>query len=105
MFALCNYLRAAGLERCIIVSDAIAPAGLGPGRYTLGNWKLDIGPDLVAYAPDRSHLVGSAVSLKVAADRLGAAGFDDNAVRQLTLENPRRATGFSLSMPIDNATR
>src|SRR5436190_15808474 len=31
--ALGNYLRAAGFDRAIVVTDAIAPAGLGPGRY------------------------------------------------------------------------
>ena len=35
--ALKNYLAIAG-DRAIVVSDAIAPAGLGPGRFTLGRW-------------------------------------------------------------------
>ncbi len=60
LHALRNYIRAAGPERCVVVTDAIAPAGLGPGRYTLGRWELDIGEDLVGRAPDGSHLVGSA---------------------------------------------
>jgi N-acetylglucosamine-6-phosphate deacetylase len=34
--ALGNYLRAAGLEKTIIVTDAVAPAGRGPGRFQLG---------------------------------------------------------------------
>ncbi|RYG62373.1 N-acetylglucosamine-6-phosphate deacetylase, partial [bacterium] len=42
-FALKNYMDAAGLERCIIVTDAIAPAGLGPGRFSLGQIELEIG--------------------------------------------------------------
>jgi N-acetylglucosamine-6-phosphate deacetylase len=92
LFALRNYLRIIGLERAIIVSDAIAPAGLGPGRYTLGRWDLQIGEDLVARSPDGSHLVGSAISLEVAqknlVTRLGLAPED---AQRLTDVNPRRA--------------
>jgi N-acetylglucosamine-6-phosphate deacetylase len=59
-FVLGNYLRVAGIDRCIVVTDAMAAAGMGPGKYTIGRWKLDVGEDLAAWAPDRSHLVGSA---------------------------------------------
>ena len=48
-----------GRIACIVVTDAIAPAGLGPGRYTFGRWDLVIGDDMVPRAPDRSHFVGS----------------------------------------------
>ncbi|CAA9441328.1 MAG: N-acetylglucosamine-6-phosphate deacetylase [uncultured Phycisphaerae bacterium] len=93
-FALRNYLRAAGMDRAIVVSDAVAPAGLGPGRYTLGRWELLIGDDLVARAPDGSHLIGSAVTMTRQADNLRAhVGLTDAQVRQLTADNPRRAIG------------
>ena len=90
--ALGNYLRLAGLDRAIVVTDGMAAAGLGPGRYTLGRWDLVVGDDLVARAPDDSHLVGSAVSMKESAARLerglqlGAAD-----IRRLTRDNPRTA--------------
>jgi N-acetylglucosamine-6-phosphate deacetylase len=94
-FALGNYLRCAGVERCIVTSDAIAPAGLGPGRYTLGAWDLLIGDDLVARAPDGSHLVGSALSLPRAADNLRSKlGLGDAEVTHLTSTNPRAALGL-----------
>ena len=77
-FALGNYVRAAGAGGCVVVSDAISAAGLGPGRYTLGRWEVEIGDDLAARAPDGSHLVGSAVTMKAAAaglgERLGLSG-------------------------------
>src|SRR5439155_16776562 len=63
MMALANYLKLAGIENCYVVTDAIAPAGLGPGRYTLGRWDLLIEADMVARAPDRSHFVGSAITM------------------------------------------
>jgi N-acetylglucosamine-6-phosphate deacetylase len=60
-FALGNYLRAAGgAARCVVVTDAMSAAGLGPGEYRIGRWEVSVGEDLAAWAPDRSHLVGSA---------------------------------------------
>jgi N-acetylglucosamine-6-phosphate deacetylase len=96
-FALKNYLRCCGIENCIVVTDAIAPAGLGPGRYTLGRWELLIGPDMVARAPDGSHLVGSALSMPLAAQNLRQhLGLSEQEVEKLTSANPRKAVG---SMP------
>jgi len=90
--ALGNYLRAAGLERCIVVTDAIAPAGLGQGRYTLGRWDLVIGPDLVARAPDGSHLIGAVVTMPQIVDNLvqHVSLAREDALR-LTVTNPRLA--------------
>lgn len=90
--ALGNYFRCAGLDRCIVVSDAIAAAGLGPGRYTLGHWDLLIGEDMVARAPDGSHLVGSAGTMDRSAKNLREQlKFGDLEIQRLTCENPRRA--------------
>lgn len=95
-FALQNYLKLAGLERSIVVSDAVAPAGLGPGRYTLGRWDLLIGDDLVARAPDGSHLIGSAVTMTRQAENLRSqVRLTDEQVTVLTRDNPRRAMGLS----------
>lgn len=96
--ALGNYLRVAGIDRCMVVTDAIAPAGMGPGDYTLGRWRLTIGEDMVARAPDGSHLVGSAISMprcdKNLTERLNLNAED---VARLTRENPCRAIGLSLT--------
>jgi N-acetylglucosamine-6-phosphate deacetylase len=90
--ALGNYLRLAGLEHCIVVTDAIAPAGRGPGRYSLGRWDLVIGEDLVARSPDGSHFVGSALTMPQAArNLLDGLGLTPQQVAQLTDENPRLA--------------
>ena len=90
--ALGNYLRSAGMDRCIIVSDAIAAAGLGPGRYTLGHWDLLVGQDMVARAPDGSHLVGSAGTMDRSAKHLREQlKLSESDVHRLTCENPRKA--------------
>lgn len=89
-----NYLKLAGYERCIVVTDAIAPAGLGPGRYRLGRWDLVIGDDMVSRAPDRSHFVGSAITMKQSADNLrNALGLSEAVIQKLTCDNPREAVG------------
>jgi N-acetylglucosamine-6-phosphate deacetylase len=94
--ALGNYLRAAGLDRCVVVTDAIAPASLGPGRYTLGRWDLVIGPDLVARAPDGSHLIGAVVTMpQCAANLVERVGLSRQDALRLTVTNPRRAIGLS----------
>lgn len=95
-FALKNYLDAAGLERCVIVSDAISAGGLGPGKYTLAGWELDIGEDLVPWAPDRSHLVGSACPMKKMKENLQQElGLSDADINVLMVENPRKAIGMN----------
>jgi N-acetylglucosamine-6-phosphate deacetylase len=100
-FALANYLRCAGLERCVVVTDAIAPAGLGPGRYRFARWELNIGPDLVARSPDGSHLVGSVGTMPRSYRGLvEEVGLSDDEARRLTCDNPRRA----LKMAVDGKT-
>lgn len=94
-FALGNYLRLADPDRSIVVSDAIAPAGLGPGRYTLGRREVVVDDDMVPRAPDRSHFIGSAVTMRQSAGNLRTAlGLSPDAVRKLTVDNPRRALGL-----------
>ncbi len=89
-FALKNHIRGAGIERCIIVTDAIAPASLGPGRYTMGRWELEIGADMVARAPDGSHLVGAAITMPQSAQNLVEhLALSESDVRRLTWDNPR----------------
>ena len=99
MFALGNYIRCAGIDRCAVVSDAIAAAGLGPGRYRFARWDLLIGDDLAARAPDGSHLVGSVITMKQSdenlRDRLGLSESDRTT---LLRTNPQRFLGTSASL-------
>ncbi len=91
-FALRNYLKVAGLERCIVVTDAMAAAGLGAGRYRLSRWEVVVGEDLAAWAPDRSHLVGAAITMPQSATNLSKQlNLSQDAIHALTCENPRRA--------------
>ena len=90
-FALRNYLCAAGLDRCIIVSDAMAAAGLGPGLHTIGRWEVQVGDDLAAWAPGKTHLLGSAMSMPQAAANLRRElKLSDQDIATLTRDNPGR---------------
>jgi N-acetylglucosamine-6-phosphate deacetylase len=90
--ALGNYLRCVGPERAIVVTDGTAAAGLGPGRYMIGSQEILIGEELVAWAPDRSHLIGATATMpKVAAKLERNLGLSRAAVLQLVSTNPRRA--------------
>ena len=90
--ALRNYLRAATLDRCIVVTDAIAAAGMPPGRFTLGRWDLLIGEDRLARAPDGSHFVGSAGTMPLSRSNLmQQLGLSEAQAELLTSTNPRLA--------------
>lgn len=94
-YALGNYIRAAGVDRCVVVTDAVAPAGLGPGTYTLARWTLKIGDDMVARAPDGSHLVGAAISMPQTVKNLvEQVGLSQADALRLTVDNPRKAIGL-----------
>ncbi len=89
--ALGNYLRLAGMDRTVVVTDAIAAARLGPGRYTLGAWNLAIGEDLVARSPDGTHFVGSTATMPRMARLLRETlGLGEDEVRRLLCKNPAR---------------
>ena len=73
------------------------PAGKGPGRFKLGRWDLLIGEDLVARAPDGSHLIGSAMSMPQAMTRLvERVGLSREEALRLTVNNPRTVMGHEV---------
>jgi N-acetylglucosamine-6-phosphate deacetylase len=89
--ALGNYLKITGVERTIFVTDSISAAGLGPGRYSLGGQMVEVDAEGATWSPDRSHLVGSAVTMRAMAARAQAAlGLTATEIERLTSGNPRR---------------
>ncbi|MEZ6117368.1 MAG: hypothetical protein R3C28_12440 [Pirellulaceae bacterium] len=90
LFALQNYLKTAGIERCFVVTDAISAAGLGPGTYQLANQTVVVDDDLATWSADRSHLTGSAVTMQRTVQNLVRIGLAPDQIRQLVYETPRR---------------
>lgn len=92
--ALGNYIELLGVDQCVVVTDAIAAAGLGEGTYTLGRNTVQIGEDQVARAEDGSHLVGSAITMIESERRLKLyLGLDEADTDWLMSVNPRRIVG------------
>jgi len=95
-YALNNYLRCAGLNRCVIVTDAISAAGLGPGTYSLGNKTVMVDENLITHSPDNSYLVGSSTPMMQMADNLHKhLELSNEQIRLLTITNPRKVLSES----------
>lgn len=88
--ALGNYLRVTGIERALVVTDAISAAGLGPGEFQLGNQTVHVDEAGATWSADRSHLMGSASTMPLLRDHLRTKlGLSENDVATLTSTNPR----------------
>jgi N-acetylglucosamine-6-phosphate deacetylase len=57
-------LRAKGLERAILVTDAVAPAGCQPGHYRLGTVEVELTEDGRVVLAGGTRLAGSALSME-----------------------------------------
>jgi N-acetylglucosamine-6-phosphate deacetylase len=52
-----------GIERCILITDAVHVAGLPPGRYSLVGLEIELLANGKVAAVNREHLAGSALSM------------------------------------------
>ena len=58
-----SYVRAKGIDRIVLTTDSMAGAGASPGRYTLGDLEVEVGPDRTARLVGTSRLAGSALTM------------------------------------------
>ena len=91
-----SIVRAKGLTRSILITDAVAAAGALPGHYRLG--KVDVQLDATGRVsePGRPHLAGSALTMPTEianAARFCSLGIYD--VLPLATHNPARLLGFA----------
>ena len=56
-------LRAKGIQRSVLVTDASTPAGAQPGRYQLGEQAIDLTPDGRVVLAGTDRLAGSALRM------------------------------------------
>ncbi len=94
------YLRAKGVSRSILVTDAVAAAAAPPGDYRLGRVPVHRGEEPVVTTPGTSGLAGSALTLDWAARNILAwteFGFDQ--VFTMARVNPDRLLGQPDSAP------
>ena len=95
LVALGNYLKLVGPEQAIVVTDAVAAAGMGPGIYPLAGRQVVVDDQLATWSADRTHLVGSACTMPRMVENLGRLGLSQETVFRLTTANPRAAIGIS----------
>src|SRR5215831_6032630 len=80
-------LRAKGIERSVLVTDASTPAGAAPGRYYLGEQAVDLTADGHVVLAGTDRLAGSALDMALGVTNLmRIAGLSpEEAVRMATI--------------------
>jgi len=58
-----GYVQAKGIDRIILTTDSMAGAKASPGRYTLGDIEVKVGPDRTARLANNSRLAGSTLTM------------------------------------------
>ncbi|MEM6365708.1 MAG: N-acetylglucosamine-6-phosphate deacetylase, partial [Planctomycetota bacterium] len=92
--ALRTYLQVVPATKVLIVSDAIAAAGLGAGRFQLGHRIFDVKEDLSTWSADGLHLTGCATTMPQMASLLKERlSVSDEQIETWMIHNPRRMLG------------
>ncbi len=87
-------LRAKGLERSVLVTDASTPAAAKPGRYTLGEQLVDLTPDNRVVLAGQDKLAGSALRMDHGVENLmKLAGLPLADAVTMATTNPARVGG------------
>lgn len=95
-FALGNYLRLAGIERSVFVTDAISAARMPPGDYHLGRLPVHVGADMVCRPRDSTHLAGSTLTWpRIRREAAPILGLTETQLHQLAFTNPAHALELS----------
>jgi len=84
-------LRSKGLERSVLITDAVAPAGCSPGRYRLGEVDVELHPDASVRLLGGTRLAGSALLMNRAIEnviKMGGVSLRDAIT--LATRNPAR---------------
>ena len=91
-------LRAKGVERSVLITDAVAPAGCRPGRYMLGDTEVELMPDDrvvlagVAVPAGETRLAGSALRMdRGVGNLMRLAGLSLREAVSMATQNPARA--------------
>lgn len=84
-------LRAKGIDRSILVTDASSPAGAKPGRYFLGDQPVDLTEDDRVVLAGQTRLAGSALKMHRGVENLmRIAGLSLEEALTMATRNPAR---------------
>jgi N-acetylglucosamine-6-phosphate deacetylase len=85
-------VRAKGVERCVLVTDAVMPAMCAPGRYRLGQVDVELRADGSVVMPGTSRLAGSALRMDHGiGNAVRMAGVSMRDAVTMATTNPARA--------------
>lgn len=86
-----HYVQAKGTDRIILTTDSMAGAGAPPGRYTLGDLEVEVGPDRAARLVGTSRLAGSTLTMDHAITNvIRFAGIDLNSAIHMAAKNAQK---------------
>lgn len=89
-FVLKNYLNVAGIDKCIIVTDAMAAASAPPGRYSISHIEVEVKEDKVVREVGKDNLAGSAITMKESDKFLSEKlGLNDTEIKMMMYQNPK----------------
>ena len=89
-------LRAKGMERSLLVTDASTPAGAAPGRYLLGAQPVDLTAGGRVVLADTDRLAGSALNMAAGvANLMRLAGLPLAAAIRMATLNPAAAANIA----------
>jgi len=86
-----NLVRAKGITRTILVTDAMAAAAASAGLFTLGDLEVEVGEERVVRLPGTPYLAGSALTMDEAVSNCASfAKISLTAAIQMATVNPAR---------------
>ena len=86
-----HYVRAKGVDGIILTTDSMAGAGASPGRYTLGDLEVEVGPDGAARSVTTARLAGSTLTMdRAITNVIQFAGVDLSSAIRMARKNGQR---------------
>jgi N-acetylglucosamine-6-phosphate deacetylase len=82
-----------GADGFVLITDAIAAAGVGDGRYELGRFAVDVTAGMATLV-DGGSLAGSTLTMDAAWRNAVAAGIDEVTASRAASQNPARLLGI-----------
>ena len=91
-----NFIRAKGVARSILVTDAVPPAGMPPGIYRYGRVEVEAKPGGLICLPGTPYLFGAATPLeKCVAHAVAWAGISLADALAMASDHPARLLGLA----------
>jgi len=88
-------IRAKGVDRCVVVSDASSLAGLGPGTYEVLGDRVVLEESGRLHSPDTGYLAGSSSTMLECMNRLASLNVvSADELVLMAFENPLKLIGL-----------